>query len=317
MPGDTFDDGTLFDDGNGWVDTVVRQMLRRRWKFHASAGAGGQPLDSYTTNLWGAWSTRKLLTSYGGAPVRGYRSSDTAEQDLAFSGNDLDASALAAGFGAGAVNIFSKFIYDQSGNSRDMKMATASKMPRISASGTVQTQNGKASLVLVDATGTIYTDAVGADVTGTVLSAYYVGSLQSLAYCRALTVFTDAIEDNNNAATAAVLLRDASTSNLLSFRNSTALAGGTVSFSALGTVFAAGVRYDGSNVNIRRGSSTASAAVSSTFGWRRVGLAAQGINTPQGASGQVLCEAGVWTSDIGDTAMQAILTNAVAYWAAI
>lgn len=57
---------------------------------HATAGGTGYILDDITTNILGAWSVRKIRQDYTGAPLRIKRSSDGTEQDLPFSGDDLD-----------------------------------------------------------------------------------------------------------------------------------------------------------------------------------------------------------------------------------
>jgi hypothetical protein len=95
-------------------------------------------LSSYTSNLWGAWGLRRLLSGYGtGALIRVRRSNDNAEQDI---GSDsttklLDTAALASFVGSNSA--FVTTIYDQGGNSRHWVQATASKQPRIVNAGAI------------------------------------------------------------------------------------------------------------------------------------------------------------------------------------
>lgn len=59
-------------------------------------GGGVAPsllLDTYT-NAAVAYSLRKLRTAYSGSAIRVRRSSDNTEQDIAFSGNDLDTTSM-------------------------------------------------------------------------------------------------------------------------------------------------------------------------------------------------------------------------------
>lgn len=97
-------------------------------------------LDLYG-NGTAAYSLRKLRTAYAGSAIRVRRSSDNAEQDIGFSGNDLDTSALTTFVGAN--NGFVTTFYDQSGNARNATQATAANQPQIVVSGSVLTQGGK------------------------------------------------------------------------------------------------------------------------------------------------------------------------------
>lgn len=92
-------------------------------------------LDSYTSGLWGAYSLRKLLTSYAGSAIRVRRSSDNTEQDFGFSGGFLDTVSLLSFCGAG--NGFVTKWYDQSGAGHDFVQTTTSAQPQIVSSGAV------------------------------------------------------------------------------------------------------------------------------------------------------------------------------------
>jgi hypothetical protein len=100
-------------------------------------------LDTYT-GAAAAYSVRKLRTAYTGSAIRVRRSSDNTEQDIGFSGNDLDTSALTTFVGAN--NGFVTTWYDQSGNARNAIQSTAVNQPQIVSSGTILTENSKPSL---------------------------------------------------------------------------------------------------------------------------------------------------------------------------
>jgi Alpha-L-arabinofuranosidase B, catalytic len=89
-------------------------------------------LDLYPTALLG-YSFRKLRRNYTGAAVRLRRSSDNAEFDIGFDGDDFD-TAGAASFLSGS-NGFIVTWYDQSGNGYNMTQATAGSQPAYAASG--------------------------------------------------------------------------------------------------------------------------------------------------------------------------------------
>ncbi|MCC7308518.1 MAG: hypothetical protein IT173_13210 [Acidobacteria bacterium] len=76
-----------------------------------------------------AWGLRKLRDAYAGSAVRVRRSSDSTEQDIGFSGNDLDWAA-ATSFASGG-NLFVKTWYDQSGNAVNLSQTTAGNQPQL------------------------------------------------------------------------------------------------------------------------------------------------------------------------------------------
>ena len=91
------------------------------YQFGGGVAPASLLLDTYPATA--AYSLRKLRTSYSGSCIRVRRSSDNAEQDIGFVGNDLDTASLLSFVGAN--NGFVTTWYDQSGNSRDAVNATA------------------------------------------------------------------------------------------------------------------------------------------------------------------------------------------------
>jgi hypothetical protein len=97
-------------------------------------------LDDYP-NASVAYSLRLLRSAYTGSAIRVRRASDNTEQNIGFSNNQLDTSALTS-FCSGT-NGFVTTWYDQSGNGRNATQTTAANQPQIVSSGNVLTQNGK------------------------------------------------------------------------------------------------------------------------------------------------------------------------------
>jgi hypothetical protein len=93
-------------------------------------------LDTYP-NAAVAYSLRKLRTAYTGNCIRVRRSSDNAEQDIAFVGNDLDTASLLTFCGAG--NGFVAEWYDQSGNANKAIQTTPTNQAQIVSSGAMIT----------------------------------------------------------------------------------------------------------------------------------------------------------------------------------
>lgn len=88
-------------------------------------------------------ASRKLRTAYTGAAFRVRRSSDNVEQDIGFSGNAVDTSALTSFIGSNSGFVVTW--YDQSGNARHVTQATQADQSRIVNAGTLDTQNSKPS----------------------------------------------------------------------------------------------------------------------------------------------------------------------------
>jgi hypothetical protein len=91
-------------------------------------------LDFYP-NAAAAYSLRRLSTVYQGSAIRVRRSSDNTEQDIGFSGANLNTSELLAFCGAG--NGFVTAWYDQSGNANNATQTTAANQPQIVSNGGV------------------------------------------------------------------------------------------------------------------------------------------------------------------------------------
>jgi hypothetical protein len=90
-------------------------------------------LDSYTGSE-AAYATALLYSSYGGSCLRVRRDSDNAEQDIGFSGQDIDEASITS-FCSGA-NCYVTTWYDQSGNGLDITNSTLSEQPKIYDSST-------------------------------------------------------------------------------------------------------------------------------------------------------------------------------------
>jgi hypothetical protein len=97
-------------------------------------------LDTYSSATV-AYSLRKLRNGYYGFAIRVRRSSDNAEQDIAFNtSGGLDTTSLLAFVGSG--NGFVTTWYDQSGNNNNALNTTAASQPQIFSSGSLITSSG-------------------------------------------------------------------------------------------------------------------------------------------------------------------------------
>lgn len=140
--------------------------------YSGAPGVPQLPLDNYTLNLWAATSIRKLLTSYSGACIRVRRSSDNSEQDIGFSGDQLDVASLLTFAGSGSA--FVRTVYDQSGTGNNIIQTAQSNQPRIVNSGVFDGQ------IIFDASNDYFVSE-NTSGTPTALICYLGGTLRSSA----------------------------------------------------------------------------------------------------------------------------------------
>jgi hypothetical protein len=116
--------------------------MSRKFVFGGSfSGAVPLLLDLYPATA--AYSLRKLRTAYSGSAIRVRRSSDNAEQDIGFSGNDLDTASLLSFVGAN--NGFVVTWYDQQG-ANNLTQGSSASQPQIVSSGSLITRGGKVAV---------------------------------------------------------------------------------------------------------------------------------------------------------------------------
>lgn len=112
----------------------MKPIAAMRLRAADSGGGGGATyLDELATLPHAVLSLRKLISTATNA-VRVRRSSDNAEQDIGFSGDDFDTASLTSFVGSDSAYVV-KF-YDQTGNGKDLSQATTSRQPRIVNAGT-------------------------------------------------------------------------------------------------------------------------------------------------------------------------------------
>jgi len=119
-------------------------MFTTPFTFLKAAGGGATLLLDAYPGAKRAYSVRKLSSTYAGSALRVRRSSDNAEQDIGFVGEDLDTSALTTFVGAN--NGFITTWYDQSGNGANATQTTALFQPQIAADGVIWTINSKPTI---------------------------------------------------------------------------------------------------------------------------------------------------------------------------
>lgn len=100
-------------------------------------------VDDYSPNA--AYSLRKVSSTATNC-IRVRRSTDNAEQDIGFDGQELDTTSLLSFVGANSAYITTW--YDQSGNGKHQRQSSAGSQPIIVNAGTVTTMLGKPSIQL-------------------------------------------------------------------------------------------------------------------------------------------------------------------------
>lgn len=84
-------------------------------------------LPSVATAPTGVYGLKKLVTVYPGPALRVIRASDGAQQDIGFSGSDLDSAAALAFRGASLLKVMT--LYDQTGNGNHLTQETPADQP--------------------------------------------------------------------------------------------------------------------------------------------------------------------------------------------
>jgi len=159
--------------GDGLTDTEAANFYTAVQKYQTTLGrqvgtpvlASGQTaglLDTYSSATV-AYSLRKLRNGYYGFAIRVRRSSDNAEQDIAFkSDGTLDTTSLLAFVGSG--NGFVTTWYDQSGLNNHITQTTAANQPSIVLLGVLNTQNSK-PVILTDGSSFMINSSVSWNLT--------------------------------------------------------------------------------------------------------------------------------------------------------
>ena len=152
----------------------------------------------------GIYSLRLVNTSYTGSAIRVRRSSDNTEQNIGFSSNQLDTSALASFVGSSTGYVVKWF--DQSGNAYDISQSNTVKQPRIVNNGTLYTLGGKPSVYFDNTVNTnvLSTQLVSGLYNTPSLTAFAVGSKSTggnykTTYSRMLSFNKSGLNDYDNA----------------------------------------------------------------------------------------------------------------------
>ena len=128
-------------------------------------------LDRYPATT--AFSLRKLRSGQAKA-IRVRRSSDNAQQDIGFVGDELDTASLLSFCGVG--NGFVTTWYDQSGNGYDATQTTQAYQPQIVSNGLVITDNGKPTVSFNGAAFLdSYTSATGTGTYSGAMTIFFAG----------------------------------------------------------------------------------------------------------------------------------------------
>lgn len=105
---------------------------------------GGPVLDSVSINLIaGAWSFRKLISSYTGNANRVVRTSDNTPFEIGFAGIDYDEDSLDLNIGSNSATM--DLWYDQTSAGITLSQSSSSNRPRIVNAGVTDNINGKVS----------------------------------------------------------------------------------------------------------------------------------------------------------------------------
>lgn len=119
-----------------------------------------------TTPAAGAYSLRKLSTSYVGSAIQVRRSADNTTQNIGFDSNgNLDANSLTSFVGSG--DGFLTIWYDQSGNGNNAIQNALLNQPKIITTGVIERSNGLPTIIFSGSQFLVVTSTVfNNDLTG-------------------------------------------------------------------------------------------------------------------------------------------------------
>lgn len=279
--------------------------------YRFAAAGGGGVLDSYSSNLMVAHSvSRRLLTSYTGALFKVRRSSDNATQDISYGvDNWADTAALASFIGANSGYIDT--LYDQSGNGRHMSQGTVSAQFRVVNAGVNDTLGGKLTLFHSGPNWTMMmaTTSTFTSYTGTTMSVFARG-LNGIAAnnYRFVSVTNNTSTDYLSTAHCAIILSTTVGIGWQSYR-AASLANSIVTPATSDGLISA--IADGTNLKLRDGTNTGSAASSAAFNINRVLIGGYTNSNPYAAQSSKFAEVILWTSD--QTSNEAAIRSALTY----
>lgn len=206
-------------------------------------------LNSYS-GASAAYSLRKLNGNYTGSAIRVERSSDNTQQDIGFSGNSLDTTALTTfvGSSTGKVVVW----YDQSGNGRNANKYSTNDLPSIVINGTTQSLNGKPALRFAGSQLIAYTGLTQImGPTATTIS-FGVGSVDGTVASTRLMLKIDGQTATNSQT---IRQNNASLESII-YNNSTTFSDNTNVSLTAGAQFIACTQIDVSSVEISQNNQT-------------------------------------------------------------
>jgi hypothetical protein len=276
--------------------------------------AGGTLLlDTGIASAANAYSTRKLRTAYAGSAIRIRRSSDDTEQDIGFSGENLNTAAISSFVGAN--NAFIVTWYDQAG-SDDITQSDTTKQPRIVSSGTIDVANTKPVLYLDGSDDFLKKTGITTLAGATQFTGSAVALKRSGGDNARLISINDSFGQQDWSGTDRVILigQSGGGSNITSTRNGGERATGATTSNVL---FTAVSFYDATNHNlsIDGGAPTTSAftaeALDATSVNLRVGIYSDETGSAwPGSVGEVI----LWASALSGGDRTTLQSNQETYW---
>lgn len=211
---------------------------------HAAAGAR-YLLDDLPAP-WGAWGTRLLYGAYTGPCMRVRRASDSVESDFGFAApvngqRWLDTAAIVSWLAGAAGYVRTLYCHTPAG--RDAVNTVPTNQPRIvAAGGVVDTKNGHPAMTKSDTIARLTTAAYAHGASS--FETFAAASIDGGNYARVVSIkSTAAAQDYDNAGSCAAILRDASTSAIMAYRQ-TPLASRSAT---IGQLYAMSSRFSAGN----------------------------------------------------------------------
>lgn len=269
---------------------------------------------SSSTPAVGAYSIRKLSSSYAGSALRIRRSSDNAEQDIAFlASGDLDTSALKSFVGSGSG--FVRTWYDQSGVNNHIQQASQANQPMLVNNGTIIRQNNRPVIEFSNAAVTFLSTTTATGVAGNAASSMFMATRFTNGGSSADMPFVLGQPGSNTRIRALYRIGNGVNAGYVTWGND--VQNSTLSLDIRGEMHSFGVVQSGQNLDFFRDANSVTQTLPSAVGTIQSNVISVGTlqnNTTGFATDMVTGEAVAFVSALGSADRQALQCSQQSYF---
>jgi hypothetical protein len=269
---------------------------------------------SSSTPAVGAYSIRKLSSSYTGAALRIRRDSDNIEQDIAFlPSGDLDTTGLKLFVGSGSG--FVRTWYDQSGINNHIHQTSQANQPVLVNNGIINRQNSRPVVEFSNTSVRFLSTTTATGVAGNASSSMFMATRFTNGGSSADMPFVLGQPGSNTRIRAMYRISNSVNAGYVTWGND--IQNSTLSLDLRGAMHSFGVVQSGQNLDFFRDGSSVSQTLPSAVGTIQSNVISVGTlqnNTTGFATDMVTGEAVAFVSALGSADRQALQCSQQAYF---